>query len=113
MPARKGLPFAPPATPGYPLFGRAFCAVASEISPSSKAAVNTIRVDFIIAPLRSGCHFLQIIASRHRSPSKNKTVAFVVTDSAGQKLAYVYFEDDCDEEDDDLRTIALEAMTAI
>jgi hypothetical protein len=45
MPARKGLPFAPPATPGYPLFGRAFCAVASEIAPSSKAAANTIRVD--------------------------------------------------------------------
>jgi hypothetical protein len=36
-----------------------------------------------------------------------------VADSADQKLAYVYFEDDFDEEDDDLRTIALQAMTAI
>jgi hypothetical protein len=112
-PARKGLPFAPPATPRYPLFGRAFCAVASEISLSSKAAANTIRLDLIIAPLPSSCPFLP----DHRFPPpwsvENKEVALVVADSADQKLAYVYFEDDFDEEDDDLRTIALQAMTAI
>jgi hypothetical protein len=41
-----------------------------------------------------------------------------MAESARQKLAYVYFEDDCDEddcdeEDDDLRIIILLAMTAI
>jgi hypothetical protein len=40
-----------------------------------------------------------------------------MAESARQKLAYVYFEDDCDEddcdeEDDDLRIIILLAMTA-
>jgi hypothetical protein len=41
-----------------------------------------------------------------------------MAESARQKLAYVYFEDDCDEddcdeEDDDLRIIILLAMTAV
>jgi len=34
------------------------------------------------------------IASRRLGQSRNRTACLVVTDSAGQKLAYVYFEDE-------------------
>jgi hypothetical protein len=42
--SRMGLPYAPPATGGWPPVGRPFCASASEVPPASNTATTIVRV---------------------------------------------------------------------